>query len=152
MRIVLDTNVLARALSGPRGPAGELLRRVHSPHVLVLSFPLLDELARVLRYERLRRIHGLGDDLLNLFLVQLQSAGVVVDVAKGASHGVVAHDLDDDFLIATARAGNAEVICTLDRHLHRPNVVQYCEERGIRIMSDIELLQTLRGMENSEDG
>jgi predicted nucleic acid-binding protein len=50
MRIVLDTNVLARAVTGPGGPAGELLRRVQRDHLLVLSPFLITELARVLRY------------------------------------------------------------------------------------------------------
>jgi predicted nucleic acid-binding protein len=45
MRIVLDTNVLARARTGPDGPAGEVLRLVLIDHLLVLSSALLTELS-----------------------------------------------------------------------------------------------------------
>lgn len=52
MRIVLDTNVLARAVGSPAGPAAELFERIAAEHVLGVSSELLAELSRVLGYER----------------------------------------------------------------------------------------------------
>jgi len=59
MRVLLDTNILARAAAGPPGPAHELfLRLTHHEHVLLISQPLTAELARIMRYERVRKMHG----------------------------------------------------------------------------------------------
>jgi predicted nucleic acid-binding protein len=56
MRILLDTNVLARAASGPPSLANELVTAATEPqHTLLLSPFLLAELSRVLRYDRLQR-------------------------------------------------------------------------------------------------
>jgi predicted nucleic acid-binding protein len=50
MRIVLDTNILARAARGGTGPAAELLRIVMlSPHTFILSPFIISELSRALR-------------------------------------------------------------------------------------------------------
>jgi predicted nucleic acid-binding protein len=63
MRIVLDTNILVRASAKARGPARELLQLiVASPrHVLLLSPFLLQELERVLSYERIRTLSKLTE-------------------------------------------------------------------------------------------
>jgi putative PIN family toxin of toxin-antitoxin system len=67
MRLVLDTNVLARVVISPQGLAAELFDRVRSEHVLVSSSEMLAELSRVLGYERMRKLHQLDDiQLLNL--------------------------------------------------------------------------------------
>ena len=65
MRVVLDSNILARAAHNPAGPAGELLNRLcTAEHVLIVSPFILDELDRVLRYPRLRPLHGLSDNAI----------------------------------------------------------------------------------------
>jgi predicted nucleic acid-binding protein len=61
MRIVLDTNVLARVVMSPRGPAAELFDRIRLDHLLITSLEMLAELSRVLAYERVRHIHQLND-------------------------------------------------------------------------------------------
>jgi len=58
MRVVLDTNILARAYTGPSGPAAEVLRVITAPDLLVVSPFILSELTRALGYDRLRRMHG----------------------------------------------------------------------------------------------
>ena len=67
MRVVLDTNILARATPGPDSLSREIVRRVReAPHVLILSPCLLSELSRVLGHERLRRAHGLDDEVIRI--------------------------------------------------------------------------------------
>lgn len=58
MRIVLDTNILVRAHANARGPARDLLILVgqEPEHTLLLSPFLLEELERVLGYERVQRM------------------------------------------------------------------------------------------------
>jgi putative PIN family toxin of toxin-antitoxin system len=150
MRIVLDTNVLARAIRGGTGPAAELLGIVMvPPHTFILSPFLLSELARVLRYERMRKLHKLDDAQLDAYVQSLQSAALVVNPPSGTATSVVSADPDDDPIVATAVAGQAEVLCTRDHHLQSPAVRAYCSGAGIQVLTDIELLQILRASSGS---
>jgi len=144
MRVVLDTNILARASYSPTGPAGECLDRLRDPaHVLVLSTFLVDELDRVLRYPRMQRLHGLTDQEIDDYVRDVGQAAVIVPTSSSTT-GVVTTDPDDDPVIATAEGGNADVICTRDRHLHHADVVDYCRQLAIEVLTDVELLQRLR--------
>ena len=65
MKIVLDTTILVRANEGSYGLARERLTNiVESEHRLLLSNEMLHELARVLRYPRLREFYGLTEDMV----------------------------------------------------------------------------------------
>lgn len=149
IRAVLDTNVLARAARGGDGAAAELVRQVSQPpHVLVLSPFLLSELTRVLRYERVRAVHGLDEAGMDAYVERLQTIALLVNPPVDVSAAVVPHDPDDNPVVAAAREAKASVLCTRDRHLQHADVRAYCAQHGIRIMSDVELLQLLR--ENEE--
>jgi predicted nucleic acid-binding protein len=53
MRVVIDSNVLARATPGKTSAAREvLLLLTLAPHMLITAAPLLTELARILQYPR----------------------------------------------------------------------------------------------------
>ncbi len=144
MRVVLDTNILARAVTGPSGPAARVLSELLPPHLLIVSPFLLSELTRVLGYERLRRIHGLGDEGIARFVVQVQTQALVVEPKADLFLPNVPHDPQDDLILATALAGQANILCTLDRHFRHPDVLGYCASRGIRVLSDVQLLSELQ--------
>lgn len=144
MRVVLDTNILARASYSSTGPAAESLEHLKKPeHVLILSSFILDELDRVLQYPRLQKLHGLDDKGIDEYIHDLSAASLVVQIQMAAT-GIVANDPDDDLVIATAEAGNADVLCTLDRHLRQSDVIDYCRQKAIEVLTDVELLQHLR--------
>ncbi|HEV3417989.1 MAG TPA: putative toxin-antitoxin system toxin component, PIN family [Pirellulales bacterium] len=146
MRIVLDTNILARATPGRDSPATQVLfHTIQSPHVLLASEFLLDELDRVLRYDRLRRIHGLSDEEIDRFVQFVRQGSQIVKLPSGISEPVVVNDPEDDSILATAILGKANVLSTLDRHLRTEPVKEYAAERGVRIVTDVELLKELRG-------
>src|SRR5688572_25963842 len=145
MRIVIDTNVLARATPGRNGPAENvLLLALPTPHVLLTSDFLLNELTRVLRYDRMRRLHGLPDHRIDAFVDFVRTGSVVVSVPASGSGAIVPSDPDDDPIVATAILGQANMLCTRDRHLRQSSVVTYCQQFGIRILTDLELLPILR--------
>jgi len=148
MRVVLDTNILARSAYSLLGPAAETLNRLSNPgHTLIASPYLLDELGRVLRYPRLQRFHGLASDEIDRFVADVAAVCLLVEPASSVAEGVVASDPDDNPIVAAAIIGNADVLCTLDKHLHQPEVIQCCTNHGIRVMRDIVLLRLLKATE-----
>jgi predicted nucleic acid-binding protein len=54
LRFTLDSNILVRAVTSPRGPALRLLDIILGGHTLVLSRFILDEFERVLLYPRIQ--------------------------------------------------------------------------------------------------
>lgn len=145
MRAVIDSNVLARATPGKASAAREvLLVLTQAPHVLVSAAPLLTELARMLQYPRVRALHGLDDAGIQAFLQSVEVGSLIVTPASPMP--VQTHDPDDDLVIATAVAGQAEVICTRDHHLFHPSVQSACAGLGIRIVNEIDLLRELRAL------
>jgi len=145
MRVVLDSNILARATPGKTSAAREvLLLLTQPPHTLLTAAPLLAELARILQYPRVRALHGLDDVGIQTYLQAVQGGSAVVSpVSPPPIH---TSDPDDDLIIATAIAGHAEVICTWDRDFYDASVQSACATHGIRILNDINLLHELRGL------
>jgi predicted nucleic acid-binding protein len=144
MRVVLDTNILARAARGGSSPAAAVLQLILPPHLLIVSPFLLSELARLPRYPRVQWLHGLAEPGADAYMQRLQSGALLVN-PQVASPSIVPHDPKADPVIATAVAGQAEVLCTLDRHFRHPDVQAYCTAKGIRTLSDVQLLPLLRG-------
>ncbi len=147
MRVLLDTNVLVRATGRSSGPARALfLRLVDAPHAIVASNYLLDELRRVLTYPRVQRVHDLTSQETEQYVRDIQAIAEVIDV-PGPLEFQVRHDPDDDPIVAAAVYGRVDVLCTLDRHLRRPEVVSYCAQFNVRILTDGELLAELCAVE-----
>ena len=145
MRIVLDTNLLARAATPGRGMAREIVRLALSPpNVLVASPDLVIELSRVLRYNRIRGMHGMDDAAINHHLKQLVDAAELVAPPSGIAIGAVPSDADDEMILACAAVGRADVLCTLDKHFQAPEALKFCLNHGVRVVSDRELLELLR--------
>jgi hypothetical protein len=142
MRIVLDTNVLARAFGNTTGPAAALLQMLRvTNHELILSTHILSEVDRVLRYKRLRRRHGRHDPDIDVYLDLLRTIGITVEPLPLTA---VPDDPDDDAVVGTALSGKADVLCTLDRHIRRPEVMEFLAAHGVRVLTDVELLAELR--------
>jgi putative PIN family toxin of toxin-antitoxin system len=145
MRVVLDTNILARAHKNATGPARECLRELETQrHRLLVSSYLLAELARVLAYRRLMALHKLSVDEIREFLAAIETVGEAVATPLDAAEAIVSADPDDDPIVQLAISGHAEVLCILDRHLRTAEVQAHCQSNGIRIMTDVELLPLLR--------
>ena len=145
MRVVLDTNILIRAnpTVSPKGLARDLLLTVLSgPHVLILSSAILDEVQRVLNYPRVQARWSLPADVIAQYVFFLQDAGAVIDLPK--TFPAVVSDPDDDLVLQTAIAGEADILCSRDSAFRSENVERVCAARGIRIVDDIALLQELR--------
>ena len=140
MRIVLDTNILARANPRSKSVARVLLLTIleSAEHVLVVSPFLLRETERVLNYPRLQRLWPLTP-----FDIQaLQDFAELVNPQGGRR--LVPNDQEDDPVLKTAMHGRVDVLCTLDRHFHHRADLESCRKQGIEVLTDVELLIRLR--------
>jgi predicted nucleic acid-binding protein len=86
--------------------------------------------------------YALSDAEMRQHIEYLRSFSELVAPAEGPP--VVLKDPNDDPVIYTAVAGAADVICTVDRHFYEPSVQEFCYRQGIQIVSDFDLLRTLR--------
>ena len=144
-RILLDSNVIARAVISPNGPAAELLALVvNSEHQLCTSDFMLAELVRVLAYPRLQKRHGLDDQAIVSFVRSIQEVSIVFDIDP-QSVPKITRDINDDPVVATAVLSASQYLCSLDKDLLEPAVVRYCQSRSVVALDDVGLLNLLRG-------
>ena len=67
MRIVLDTNVWVSALISPAGTPAALMRKLED-HVLITSEEMLEEVQRVLQYERIAERYNVTPGMAKEYL------------------------------------------------------------------------------------
>ena len=108
MKLVLDTNVLLSAVLVP-GTCREFLKGQALLHDWFTSSELVAELA-----EKLAGKLGLAPERTPFFLVYQRRARLVVPLPLPAR---VCRDPDDDLVLATALAAQADVIITGDKDL-----------------------------------
>ena len=129
MRVVPDTNVLISAEISAQGASGRLLDRVLDVHEVVLSNPILDELADVLlskfRYDNLR---------VSRVISHISADAEIVEPTTFETQ--ICRDPDDDAILGTAVAGNANCIVTGDSDL--PVLERF---QGVDIVSPSEFAQ-----------
>ena len=108
MRVVFDTNVIVAGLVA-EGLCREVVETHLPEHTAVLSNVLWDELV-----QKLREKFDLGPDELPFLHLYYRHA---TWVETEALDNPVCRDPDDDWVLATAIAGDAELIVTGDEDL-----------------------------------
>ena len=142
MRFTLDSNILVRAATSPRGPALRLLDVVLGAHTLVLSRFILEEVERVLLYPRIQARYRITAVEAARFAQSLADAADLVEPV--IARQVILSDPADDPVLYTAVDGKADILCTRNiRHVASAEVRSFCAERGIRVMTDLEALRHL---------
>jgi putative PIN family toxin of toxin-antitoxin system len=142
VRFTLDSNILVRAATSPRGPALRLLDIILGAHTLVLSRFILEEVERVLLYPRIQARYRITTAEAARFAENLADAADLVEPV--IDRAVILSDPADDPVLYTAVDGRADILCTQNiRHFATAEVRSFCAERGIRVMTDLEALRHL---------
>jgi putative PIN family toxin of toxin-antitoxin system len=131
LRLVFDTNVIVAGLVS-EGLCHELVESHLPDHSAILSRFLWDELV-----ERLRDKFGLNADDLPLLDLYRRHATWVEPEALATP---VCRDPDDDWVLATAVAGEAEAVVTGDGDL-----LDLAAYRGVSILSPRQFIERLGG-------
>jgi uncharacterized protein len=109
--IVLDTNILVSA-AGWFGPEHRLVKKCQGGDLqLGISYDLLAELERVLRYPRL----DFDESLVLSTIAELLQHAVLVETEDRLD--IIADDPDDNRALECAVAASAALIVSGDRHL-----------------------------------
>ena len=143
MRVVFDSNVLARAHQRAQGPARRALVYVTSgSDTLILSPYILWELERILTYPRLLKRSGLSSSDIAEYLENLAQVASLVTPEEIPKN--LLRDPTDGPILGTALAGQAEILCTRDADLLTENVRRFCVAKGIRVITDLEFLEVFK--------
>jgi putative PIN family toxin of toxin-antitoxin system len=143
VKIVLDTTILVRANEHSNGLARELLRNiVDSKHRLLLSNEMLYELARVLRYPRLRAFYDLPENLVFDYINSLRRSSEIVTLDPLVTAPI--RDVNDVVVMQTAIIGEADILCTKDDDFFEEPASEYLSKMGIAVLDDVSLIRRLR--------
>jgi putative PIN family toxin of toxin-antitoxin system len=135
VRVVIDTNVLVSALI-VGGKPRRLVLKLLEEHTVILSLPILAELADVLARDKFIVKTSQADR----FLASLVRKSKIV--TPGSRFKVISEDPDDDVVLNTAYNGKADYIVTGDRHL-----LSLKEFKMTKIVKVTQLLESLRTAE-----
>ncbi len=111
IRAVLDANVFVTAILTPAGPAAAVLDAWRQERFeLLVSQPILDELARVLAYPKIARRHGWSRKEIREIVAELGDLAILTPGRVELS--VIREDPDDDRYLECAVEGRAGYIVT----------------------------------------
>jgi uncharacterized protein len=115
MRVVLDTNVLLTALISPSSTSAQILTVWRDRKIAVVTAAeQIEEIARVTRYPKIRArlLPALAGRLVN----RLRDVAIVVENLPTLD---LSPDPDDNYLLALAEVGQAQLLVTGDKPLLR---------------------------------
>ena len=135
VRILLDTNIIVAGFLTPKGPPGRLLLAwLQGRFLLVTSQEQLDELARVLSYERIKS--RIDPEQAQDFL---DNVAVLAVMASKLPVLELSPDPSDNVILATAVAGQADLLVSGDK----TDVLALGAVEGVSIVTATEALARL---------
>jgi putative PIN family toxin of toxin-antitoxin system len=140
--VLLDTNVWVSAFINPHGfPARLKDAWITGQFDVVVSTPLLEEIADVLTRPRIQAKYGLSTEEIEQFLRLLQKRAFHV-TPTGDLH--LCRDPDDDLILETAVLGSAQYIVSRDDDLKGDDdLVAQMRSRGVEMLSVQHFLERL---------
>lgn len=116
MKVVLDTNVLISGLMLPESIPGKIVTAWRNAHFeLVLSEPMLAEIARVLAYPKIADRLQWDTHRIDQFVLLLRFKTHIVEIDQVKAE--VPDDPDDSMILATFLAAQAECLISGDSDL-----------------------------------
>lgn len=136
-RVVLDTVVFVRALINPHSRSGRLLADYAERYILLVSKPTAEQVLEVMQRPELKRKFKSLGRLDTRRVVDLVTQAEFVEIGEVPS---VVRDPEDDIIVATAIAGQADFIVSEDNDL-----LDLKQVSGIPIIDTQTFLARLEG-------
>ena len=134
---VLDTNVIVSSLLSSQGAPAEIIRRWEAEAFeVVTSPPFLEERARALTYEQVKRHIKQPQEQIDAFFKRFGAVATLVEPREALD--VLKDDPDDNRVLEYAVEGGASYIVTGDTHL-----LHVGEYQGIMILTPRGFLSLL---------
>lgn len=140
--VLLDTNIWVSAFLNPTGSPAHVVRAWQDGrYQVVVSLPLLDELADVLTRPRLTRRYPIESSDVKQFLQALTQRAILVSPTGSLQE---CRDPDDDLILETAILGQAQYAVTRDDDIKRdPDLITHLQEHGVTVLSVRQFLGKL---------
>ena len=141
-RVVIDTNVWVSAILNPSGYPARIRKAFEEGlFEIIVSEPILKEIADVLNRPRIKDKYGITDAEIKelLILIEERSEHVLV-----SGHVCICRDKDDDFIIETAVKGNARYLITRDDDVKSDKKVStFLLQSGVSVLSVTKFLKLI---------
>ena len=142
VKAVIDTNIWVSALVNPFGFPAKLRKAFEEGifHVVV-SEPIVDELAEVLIRPRIRDKYGIAESDVQELLTLIEERSEHVLVSGDVN---ICRDKDDDFIIETAIKGKAAYRVTRDDDIKfDTEVSSFLSKFGVSVISTAKFLNLI---------
>jgi putative PIN family toxin of toxin-antitoxin system len=137
IRAVLDANVFVSGILSGHGVPGRILKAWRDERFeLVTSEPILEEVARALRYPKVSRRHGWPEKQLVCFIEDIRRLAILSPGRLTLL--IIAEDPPDNRYLECALEAEADCIVSGDHH-----IVELGEYRGIEIFIPRAFLELL---------
>lgn len=128
MIVVLDTNVMISALLSTEGPPAQIIDLWETGKFdIAVSAPLLDEVKRVMGYEKVKKYLKLTPEEIDRLVSGWRKAAIYVEPEQELE--VIEEDPDDNRFLECAIEAEAAYIVSGDHHL-----LDLGEYQGIEIL------------------
>jgi hypothetical protein len=140
--VLVDTNIWVSAFINPHGYPAKLKDAwLNNQFQVVVSVPLLDEIAEVLDCPRIRNKYRVQADEVHAFL-QLLSMRAIHVIPTGQLH--ICRDPDDDLILETALLGQASYAVSRDDDIKRDqDLMAQMQAQGVAVVSVKQFLELL---------
>ncbi len=140
--VVVDTSVWISALLNPAGYPARVYQAARAGRfVVIISRPLLAELAEVLIRPRIQRARQLTRQQIEVFVAEIEAAATQVPITGSLA---LCRDPNDDMVLETAVAGKASYIVSRDEDLTRNLDLREAATRyGLQIVTVDQFLKQL---------
>jgi putative PIN family toxin of toxin-antitoxin system len=140
--VLVDTNIWVSAFINPHGYPAKLKDAwLNNQFQVVVSVPLLDEIAEVLDRPRIRNKYRVQADEVHAFL-QLLSLRAINVIPTGQLH--ICRDPDDDLILETALLGQASYAVSRDDDIKRDqDLMAQMQAQGVAVVSAKQFLELL---------
>ena len=140
--VLVDTNVWVSALINPHGYPAKLKDAwLNNKFHVIVSIPLLKEIAEVLHRPRIKNKYQITDAHIERFLTLLSQKAIHVEVSGNFR---ICRDPDDDIILETALLGKAKYMVSRDDDIKSDaDLIAKMQDKGITVYTVSHFLKEL---------